>query len=102
MSGCGPPCASVAPVDLEQSSLVEREHAEWFKAEHVVPGVEVHEDRDITWIVHPGQTWRNAGIRVRFSPSSAARRLDAMIDRYQRHRRGMAVWISPSASTFQQ
>jgi GNAT superfamily N-acetyltransferase len=88
----------VTPVDLEQSSLVEREHAEWFKAERVVPGVEVHEDRDVTWIVHSGQAWRNAGIHIRFSPSSAARRLDAMIDRYQRHRRGMALWISPAAT----
>ena len=85
-------------VDLDQSLLVEQEHAESFVAERVVPGVEVHEDRDITWMVHSGQAWRNAGIMVRFSSSSAAHRLDTLIARYQRHRRGMTLWISPSAT----
>jgi GNAT superfamily N-acetyltransferase len=63
-----------------------------------VPGVEVHEDRDSTWIVHGGQAWRNAGIMVRFKPTSAARRLDTLLARYQRHGRGMALWISPSVT----
>ena len=85
-------------VDLDQALLVEQEHAESFVAERVVPGVEVHEDRDITWMVHSGQAWRNAGIMVRFSDSSAARRLETLIARYQRHRRGMTLWISPSAT----
>jgi hypothetical protein len=29
-----------------------------------VPGVEMHRDRDVVWIVHGGQAWRNAGIMV--------------------------------------
>src|SRR5262245_32330283 len=98
MRACVPSCSIAAPVDLQQSLLVEREHAEWFKAENVVPGAEVHEDRDITWIIHSGQAWRNAGILVRFSPTVAGRRLDTLVDRYRRHRRGMALWISPSAT----
>jgi GNAT superfamily N-acetyltransferase len=97
-ASCSRGCAEAGEVDLKQSLLIERVHAEWFIAEGVVPGVEVHEDRDITWIVHAGQAWRNAGIMVRFSPSSATRRLDALIDRYRRHRRGMALWVSPSAT----
>jgi len=92
------PCVAVPDIDLEQSLLIEREHAESFVAERVVPGVEVHENRDITWMVHAGQAWRNAGIMVRFSSASAAGRLDALIERYQRHRRGMTLWISPSAT----
>ena len=88
----------LSAIDLDQSLLIERELAESFVAERVVPGVEVHEDRDITWIVHAGQAWRNAGIMVRFSRASAGHRLDALIDRYRRHRRGMALWISPSAT----
>jgi GNAT superfamily N-acetyltransferase len=98
MRGPAPCCSVVSPVDLEHSLLVERQHAEWFVAERAVPGVEVHEDRDITWIVHAGQAWRNAGIMVRFKPSSAARRLDTLLARYRQHRRGMALWISPSVT----
>jgi GNAT superfamily N-acetyltransferase len=98
MRGCAPSCSTAAPIHLQQSLLVESQHAEWFKAERVVPGAEVHEDRDITRIIHSGQAWRNAGILVRLSPSSAARRLDALLDRYRLHRRGMALWISPLAT----
>jgi len=98
LASCSRGCADGGEIDLKQSLLIEREHAESFIAEGIVPGVEVHEDRDITWIVHAAQAWRNAGILVRFSPSSAAGRIDALIDRYRRHRRGMALWISPSAT----
>jgi GNAT superfamily N-acetyltransferase len=78
--------------------LVERHHGEAFAAERVVPGVEVHEDRDITWVVHDGNAWRNAGIMVRLSTSSAARRLDTVLARYKKHQRGMAMWVSPLAT----
>jgi len=78
--------------------LVERHHSEAFAAERVVPGVEVHEDRDITWVVHDGNAWRNAGIMVRLSAASAARRLDTVLARYKKHRRGMAMWVSPLAT----
>jgi ribosomal protein S18 acetylase RimI-like enzyme len=91
--GCG-----AGPIDHHQSLLVEREHAEWLLAERVVPGTEVHQDRDVTWVVHTGDAWRNSGIMVRLSPSSAARRLDALVARYRRHRRGMVLWISPLAT----
>lgn len=93
---CTPPAPSV--VNTDQALLVERHHAEWFVAEGTVPGVEVHRDRDVTWIVHSGQAWRNAGIMVRFSAASAERRLDALVARYKRHGRGMALWISSEAT----
>jgi GNAT superfamily N-acetyltransferase len=63
-----------------------------------VPGTEIHEDDDVTWVVHAGEAWRNSGIMLRLSPSSAARRIDTMIKRYQRHRRGMVLWVSPLAT----
>ena len=85
-------------MNVEAALLVERHHAEWFVAESVAPGAEVHRDRDVTWVVHSGQAWRNAGIMVRFSASSAERRLDTLLMRYQQHGRGMALWISPSAT----
>src|SRR5688572_5552820 len=85
-------------LDPQHSLMIEREHAECFLAERVVPGTEIHKDRDVTWVVHSGEAWRNAGIMVRFSPSSAARRIDTLIARYQRQRRGMVLWISPLAT----
>lgn len=86
------------PADPALSLVVERNTAESFTAEAVVPGVEVHADRDVTWVVHPGHVWRNAGVMVRFSDKTAADRLDMMVDRYRRHRRGMGLWISPAAT----
>jgi GNAT superfamily N-acetyltransferase len=83
---------------LTQSLLVERHHAEWFVAEGMVPGVEVHRDKDVTWIVHSGEFWRNAGILARFTPASAARRLDIMFERYRVHGRGMALWVGPATT----
>jgi GNAT superfamily N-acetyltransferase len=90
-------CEPAQP-DPALALLVERNHAEAFLAEQMVPGVEVHPDRDVVWIVHNGQAWRNAGILVRFSESSASRRLDTLLARYRRHRRGMALWVSPAAT----
>jgi GNAT superfamily N-acetyltransferase len=89
--------AGAQPVDAELSRLVERNTAESFVAESVVPGVEVHADRDVTWIVHPGNVWRSAGVMIRFSEAQAASRLDAMLTRYCRHGRGMGLWVSPDA-----
>ncbi len=87
-----------SPLDLKLAALVERHHREWFLAERVVPGAEVHDDRDCTWVVHSGQAWRNAGIMARFSTASAGRRLDVLLARYQKHGRGMALWVSPLAT----
>jgi ribosomal protein S18 acetylase RimI-like enzyme len=95
---CARSCSEVGSVNLEQALLVERHHGEWFVAERVVPGAEVHRDRDVTWVVHSGQAWRNAGMMVRFRTSTAERRLDTLLARYRKHGRGMALWISPAAT----
>jgi ribosomal protein S18 acetylase RimI-like enzyme len=89
---------SLIEQDLDLALLVERHHAECFVAEGAVPGTEIHEDRDVTWLVHSGATWRNAGIMVRFSEATANRRLGTLVARYQQHGRGMALWISPDAT----
>jgi predicted N-acetyltransferase YhbS len=88
----------LAEQDLDGALLVERHHAEWFAAEASVAGTEVHSDRDITWLVHPVEAWRNSAIMVRLSASTASRRLDTLVARYQKHGRGMALWLSPSAT----
>jgi GNAT superfamily N-acetyltransferase len=94
-------CAQSTPgeaVSVDELLLVERHHAEALRAESVVPAVEVHLDEDMTWIVHPGSAWRNSGILVRLSHRSARRRLDTLVKRYERHGRGMGVWLSPFAT----
>jgi len=88
------PCAPAGPPDLTLAELVERHHREWFLAERVVPGAEVHDDTDCTWVVHAGQAWRNAGIMARFPAASAGRRLDALLARYRKHGRGIALCLS--------
>ena len=82
----------------EEALLVERNTAESFEAERVVPGAEVHADQDITWVVHPGDFWRNASAMVRLSAPTAGKRLDAIVRRYQTHGRGMGLWVSPAAT----
>lgn len=75
--------------------LIERHCAEAFQAESVVPCAEVHLDPDVAWVVHAGSAWRNSAIMVRMSSGTAPQRLDALLHRYERHRRGMGVWVSP-------
>jgi GNAT superfamily N-acetyltransferase len=81
------------------AALVERVHLERCLAERVVPETEVHHDPDVTWVVQPlGSAWRNAGIGARFSAADAAARLDALLERYATHARGMGLWVSPLAT----
>jgi hypothetical protein len=63
----------------DQLLVVERHHAEALEAEAVVPGVEVHIDPDVTCIVHPGSTWRNAAIMARFSSAAAKRPIELFL-----------------------
>jgi GNAT superfamily N-acetyltransferase len=85
-------------MNLDQALLVERHVAEYIRWSAVVPGAELHDDPDVTWIVKPGSVWSNAGIMVRFSAASAARRLDRLVARYREDGRGMGLWISPAAT----
>jgi GNAT superfamily N-acetyltransferase len=85
-------------MSADPALLVERHTAEWFSAQVVIPDAEVHEDPDITWVVHPGSIWSNAGTMLRFSPRSAGARLDTIVARYRRHGRGMGLWVSPAAT----
>jgi GNAT superfamily N-acetyltransferase len=85
-------------MDPEPALRVERHTAEWFRAQKIVPGAEVHDDPDVVWIVQPGSAWGNAGVMVRLSESSGADRLDALVERYRRNGLGMGVWVSPHAT----
>ena len=81
----------------DDALIVESGVAESFAAEQVVSGAEVHVDRDLTWVLHPGDFWRNAGVLARFS-SDVERRLDAIVRRYRTHGRGMGMWLFPAAT----
>ena len=78
--------------------LIERHQVEAHAAEADVPCAEVHQDTDVTWTVHGGSAWRNNAVMVRLTAKTAARRLDAMMRRYERHGRGMGLWVSPLAT----
>ncbi len=82
----------------DRGLIVERHVAEWLRAQAQVPGVELHDDPDITWVVHPGRAWSNAGVMIRLTRSSAAARLDALVARYRAHQRGMGLWVTPAAT----
>ena len=75
--------------------LIEEHVAEAYRAERQVPGVEVHDDDDVTWVVHCGSAWRNSAVMVRLTPSTAARRLKGILARYEQQKRGAGFWISP-------
>src|SRR5262245_20702201 len=85
-------------MNQDRALFVERHIAEWFRAQAIVPGVELHDDPDITWVVHPGRAWSNAGVMIRLAKRTAASRLDTLVDRYRAHRRGMGLWVSPEAT----
>jgi GNAT superfamily N-acetyltransferase len=85
-------------MNQDRALLVERHIAEWLRAQAIVPGVELHDDPDITWVVHPGRAWSNAAVMIRLAARVAASRLDTLVDRYRAHRRGMGLWVSPAAT----
>jgi GNAT superfamily N-acetyltransferase len=85
-------------VITDSGVIVERHVAEWLRAQAVVTGVELHDDPDIVWVVHPGRVWSNAGIMIRFTKHSAPSRLDTIVQRYQAQQRGMGLWVSPLAT----
>ena len=60
---------------MAAAMLIEDHVAEAYAAEAMVPGVEVHQDDDITWVVHCGSAWRNSGILLRGSIVRCVRRL---------------------------
>ncbi len=85
-------------VSRDHALLVERHVREWLRAQAIVPGVELHDDPDVTWVVHPGRVWSNAGVMIRMTTRSAPSRLDTLVDRYRAHQRGMGLWVTPAAT----
>ncbi len=70
----------------------------WYAAQADVPGVEVHRDPDITWMLSNGTTWSNSGTSIRFEPKTARKRLDDILKRYAEHGRGFGFWVDADAT----
>jgi GNAT superfamily N-acetyltransferase len=70
----------------------------WYAAQADVPGIEVHRDPDITWMLSNGTTWSNSGTSLRFSASKAGRRLDQILKRFAQHGRGIGLWVDDEAT----
>ncbi|MBZ5631779.1 MAG: hypothetical protein LAO55_01515 [Acidobacteriia bacterium] len=79
----------VHSADSALGSIVTRNLEAWYAAQADVPGIEVHRDPDITWMLSNGTTWSNSGTSLRFNASKAARRLDQILKRYAGHGRGV-------------
>jgi hypothetical protein len=77
---------------------VESEQAGWLAAHGSVPEVEVHVERDATWMIQPGAVWSNAVVRLRFGGGTVERRLDRVLKRYRATGRGVGFWVSPFAT----
>ncbi len=74
-------------------SAVMRNLEAWYAVQTDVPGVEVHRDPDVTWMLSNGAIRANSGTALRFSGASAARRLDQILNRFAQHGRGTGFWI---------
>jgi len=84
--------------DPARGNVVLRNLEAWYAAQADVPGIEVHRDPDITWMLSNGTTWSNSGVCVRFTPAKAARRLDQILKRYAEHGRGAGFWVDDNAT----
>lgn len=79
-------------------SVILRNLDAWYAAQADVPGIEVHRDPDITWMLTNGTTWSNSGTSVRFSPGTARKRLRQIYKRYAQHGRGIGFWVDDDAT----
>jgi len=84
--------------DPAAGSAVVHNLESWYAAQADVPGIEVHRDPDITWMLSNGATWSNSGVSLRFEPKTARKRLDRILKRYAKHGRGMGFWVDDDAT----
>jgi ribosomal protein S18 acetylase RimI-like enzyme len=70
----------------------------WYAAQADVPGMEVHRDPDITWMLSNGTTWANSGVSLRFRSANAGRRIDQILNCYAERGRALGFWIDQEAT----
>lgn len=87
-----------AEFNTGQAATVEAEYADWLAAHSAVPGYEVHQDTDATWLTQPGMVWRNCAAKVRFTPETVEERLHQLVNRFTKTKRGAGFWVSQFAT----
>ncbi len=70
----------------------------WYAAQADVPGMEVHRDPDITWMLSNGAASANSGVSLRFSSANAGRRIDQILKYYAEHGRAAGFWVDHEAT----
>lgn len=84
--------------DARRGRLVAHHYEEWYAVQSVVPGIEVHRDADLTWVLQPGVVWSNGGILPRFKGSRVSARLDVLVERFSSAKRGLGIWVDAEAT----
>src|ERR1051326_6504790 len=85
--------------DTSPGNVLIRNLEAWYAAHAGVPGVEVHRDPDITWMLSNGSTWFNSGTSIRLEPKTERKRLNQIFKRYASHGRGIGFWVDDQATT---
>ena len=86
------------PAESGSGRVVVENLVAWLAAHADVPGIEVHRDPDITWMLSNGITWSNCAASMRFDARTARKRLDQIFKRYARHGRGIGFWVDDDAA----
>src|SRR5690349_8258969 len=86
------------PAESTVANPVLRNLEAWYAAHADVPGMEVHRDPDVTWMLSNGATWFNSGTSLRLEQKTARKRLDQIFERYASHGRGIGLWVDDEAA----
>jgi GNAT superfamily N-acetyltransferase len=97
MKQAEPRITSGGSADPEAVRTLDETCAEWYRLQGRVPGVELHDDRDLVWVIHPGSSYGNGGTRPRFAAATVEERLDDILRRYRSAGRGFGLWVSSLA-----
>jgi ribosomal protein S18 acetylase RimI-like enzyme len=81
------------------AEAVQRNQAEWihFEGQHL-PGVELHADRDVTWVCSDVTGRPNSVAMARFSARDADARIQQIVRRYKQLDASTVWWVGPHSA----
>ena len=62
------------------ADAVQRNQSEWIRFEGKLPDVELHDDRDVTWVCSAAPGRPNSVAMARFTPQAADRRIEQVLE----------------------
>jgi ribosomal protein S18 acetylase RimI-like enzyme len=81
------------------AEAVQRNQAEWIRFEGLhLPDVELHDDRDATWVCSEVTGRPNAVTMSRFATDRADARVAQILRRYERFKSSTVWWVGPNSS----